>query len=40
MALKFHISVAKVLKLIVRKFRKLFPTVEVTGEKLVRGLFG
>ena len=39
MALKFYTSVAKELKLKVRKFWGLIPTfVEVTGEKLV-GLF-
>ena len=38
--LKFHISVAKGLKLKVRKFWWLIPTfVEVSGEKLVRGAF-
>ena len=36
MALKFYISVAKGLKLKVRKFWWLIPTfVEITGEKLV-----
>ena len=40
MVLKFYTSVAKRLKLKVRKFLELFPTfVEVTGEKLVRGAF-
>ena len=39
MALKFYTSVAKGLKLIVKKFWELIPTfVEVTGEKLVRGI--
>ena len=38
MALKFYTSVAKGLKLIVKKFWELIPTfVEVTGEKLVGG---
>ena len=38
--LKFYISPAKVLKLKLRKFWGLIPTyVEVTGEKLVGGLF-
>ena len=38
MALKFYSSVAKGLKLKVRKLCELIPTfVEVTGEKLVRG---
>ena len=38
--LKFSTTVAKVLKLKVRKFWGLSPTfVEVTGEKLVRGPF-
>ena len=37
---KFYTSVAKGLKLKVRKFWALFPTfVEVTGGKLVGGLF-
>ena len=40
MALKFYTSVAKELKLKVRKFWGLIPTFgEVTGEKLVEGLF-
>ena len=40
-ALKFYTSVTKGLKLKVRKFLALVPTiVEVTGEKLVGGLFG
>ena len=40
MALKFYISVAKILKLKVRKILWLNPTfVEVSGEKLVGGLF-
>ena len=40
-ALKFYTSVAKGLKLKVRKFWGLIPTiVEVTGEKLVGSLFG
>ena len=40
MALKFDTSVAKELKLKVRKFRGLIPTfVEVTEEKLVGGTF-
>ena len=40
MVLKFDTSVAKVLKLKVGKFLRLTPTaVEVTGEKLVEGLF-
>ena len=40
MALKFYISMVKELKLKVRKFSGLIPTfVEVTGEKLVGGLF-
>ena len=39
-ALKFYTSVAKGLKLKVRKFWGLIPTfVEVTGEKLVGGPF-
>ena len=39
--LKFYTTVAKVLKLKVRKFWGLSPTfVEVTGEKLVGGPFG
>ena len=39
MNLKFYTSVAKGLKLKVRKFWGLIPTlVEVTGEKLVGGL--
>ena len=39
--LKFWASVAKRLKLKVRRFWGPNPTfVEVTGEKLVRGLFG
>ena len=38
--IKFYTSVAKGLKLKVRKFGGLSPTfVEVTGEKLVRGSF-
>ena len=38
--LKFFSSMAKVLKLKVRKIRGLIPTfVEVTGKKLVGGLF-
>ena len=38
--LKFYISVAKGLKLKVKKFSGLILTfVEVTGEKLVGGLF-
>ena len=38
MALKFYPSVAKGLKLKIRKLCELIPTfVEVTGEKLVRG---
>ena len=41
MALKFYTSVAKWLKLKVKKFLGLIPTfVEVTGEKLVGCLFG
>ena len=41
MALKFFMSVAKWLKLKVRKIWELiFKFVEVTGEKLVGGLFG
>ena len=41
MTLKFDTSVAKRLKLKVRKFWGLNPTfVEVSGEKLVGGLFG
>ena len=37
---KFYTSVGKGLKLKVRKFWRLIPTVvEVTGEKLVGGLF-
>ena len=40
MVLKFYTSVAKVLKLKIRKFWRLIPTfVEVTGEKLVGGGF-
>ena len=40
MALKFYTSEAKGLKLKVRMFWGLIPTiVEVTGEKLVGGLF-
>ena len=40
MILEFHASVEKGLKLKVRKFWGLLPTfVEVTGEKLVGGLF-
>ena len=40
MALKFHTSVVKGLKLKVRKFWRLIPVfVKVTGEKLVRGAF-
>ena len=40
MALKFYTSVTKGLKLKVAKFCWLIPTfVEVTGDKLVRGLF-
>ena len=40
MALKFFMSVAKWLKLKVRKIWELiFKFVEVTGEKLVGGLF-
>ena len=40
MALKFYISVEKGLKLKVRKFCWLIPTVvEVTGEKLAGGFF-
>ena len=40
MALKFYTSVAKVLKLKVRKFLGLIPAfVEVTREKLVEGPF-
>ena len=40
MALKFYTSVAKGLKLKVRKFWWLIPTfVEVTGEKLVGWAF-
>ena len=39
-ALRFYVSVAKGLKLKVRKFWRITPTfVEVTGEKLVGGLF-
>ena len=39
--LAFYASVAKVLKLEVRKFCELSPTfVEVTGEKLVAGREG
>ena len=38
--LKFYTSLSKGLKLTVRKFWGLIPTfVEVTGEKLVGGLF-
>ena len=38
--LKFYTSVAKGLKLKVRKFWWIIPTfVEITGEKLVGGLF-
>ena len=41
MALKFCTSVAKELKLKVRKFWELIPTfVEIIDEKLVGGLFG
>ena len=41
MNLKFYSSVKKGLKLIVRKFLGLVSTfIEVTGEKLVGGLFG
>ena len=41
MTLAFYASVAKVLKLEVRKFCELSPTfVEVTGEKLVAGREG
>ena len=41
MALKFFMSVAKWLKLKVRKIWELiFKFVEVTGEKLVGGRFG
>ena len=41
MALKFYTSVAKWLKLKVKKFLGLIPTfAEVTAEKLVGGLFG
>ena len=41
MNLKFYTSVPKGLKLKVRTFWRLIPTfVEVTGEKLVGGLFG
>ena len=40
MNLKFYTSVAKKLKLTVRKFWGLAPTfLEVTGEKLVGGSF-
>ena len=40
MALKFYTNEAKGLKLKVRMFSGLIPTiVEVTGEKLVGGLF-
>ena len=40
MALRFYTSVAKLLKLKVRKFLELITTfVEVTEEKLVGGLF-
>ena len=40
MNLKFYTSVAKTLKVKVRKFWGLFPTfLEVTGEKLVEGAF-
>ena len=40
MALKFYTSVAEGLKIKIKKFWWLIPTfVEVTGEKLVRGLF-
>ena len=35
MALTFYTSVAKGLKLKVRKFRRLIPMFEFTGEKLV-----
>ena len=39
--LKFYTSVAKGLKLKVKKFLGLIPTfVEVRGEKLLGGLFG
>ena len=39
--LKFYTSVAKELKLKFKKFWGLIPTfVEVTGEKLLGGLFG
>ena len=41
MTLKFYINVAQGLKVKVRKFWGLIPTfVEVTGKKLVGGLFG
>ena len=40
MSLKFYTSVAKGLKLKIRKFLGLVPAfVEVTGEKLAGGLF-
>ena len=40
MALQFYTSVRKWLKLQARKFWRLIPTfVEVTGEKLIGGLF-
>ena len=40
LVLKFYTSVAKVLKIKVRKFCGLIPTfVEVTGKKLVRDTF-
>ena len=40
MTLKFYISVAKGVKLKVRKFLGVIPTfVEVTWEKLIGGLF-
>ena len=40
MVLKFYVSVAKGLKLKVRKFWELILTfVEVTGDKLIGGLF-
>ena len=40
MTLKFYTSVAKLLKLEVRKILDLIPNfVEVTGEALVDGLF-
>ena len=41
MALKFYTSVTKSLKLKVRKFQgPVLTFVEVTGEKLVGGIFG